>query len=149
MKHPVVRLIVRLLVLGVGVALAAAIVPGISYDKWQTLLVVVLLLGLFNAILRPILVLFTLPFVILTLGLGLVAINAFLLYVVSRWVDGFVVDGVMSAVLGSLIVSLTNMFLSRFTGGGPKIRVQVNRGGNGGGPGKPPGRIKDKDAIDV
>lgn len=151
MSHPVLRLVLRWAVLGVGVALAAAIVPGISYDTWKTLLVVVLLLGLFNAFLRPILVLFTLPFVILTLGVGLIVINAFLLYVVARWVDGFVVEGALAAVLGSLIISLTNMFLSRLTGTGPKIRVSgsvnVNRGGCGPGPG--PRRIKDKDAIDV
>lgn len=149
MKHPVLRLIVRWVVLGVGVALAAAIVPKINYDKWQTLLVVVVLLGLFNAFLRPLLVLFTLPFVILTLGIGLIVINAFLLYVVGRWVDGFVVDGALAALLGSVIISVTNMFLSRLTGTGPQVRVQgkvnINRG-----PGRrDPKRIKDNDAIDV
>lgn len=151
MRHPVLRLAVRWAVLAVGVALSAAIVPGIDYDTWRTLLVVVVLLGLFNAFLRPILVLFTLPFVILTLGVGLIVINAFLLHVVSRWVDGFVVDGVLAALLGSLIISLTNMLLSRLTGTGPGIRVQgrvnINRGG--GGRGKPPEQIKDKDAIDI
>lgn len=151
MKHPFLRLIVSWAVLGVGVALAAAIVPGISYDTGKTLLVVVVLLGLFNAFLRPILVLFTLPFVILTLGLGLIVINALLLYAVGHWVEGFTVDGALAAVLGSLIISVTNMFLSRLTGTGPTIRVrgnvQVNRGGAP--RGKPPERIKDKDAIDV
>lgn len=150
MKHPVLRLIVSLAVLGVGVALAAAIVPGISYDTWRTLLVVVVLLGLFNAFLRPILVLFTLPFVLLTLGLGLIVINALLLYAVGHWVDGFTVDGALAAVLGSLIISVTNMFLSRLTGTGPQIRVRGNVQVNRGPPrGKPPERIKDKDAIDV
>lgn len=149
MRNPVLRLIVRWLVLGVGVALAAAIVPGISYDKWQTLLVVVVLLGLFNAFLRPLLVLFTLPFVILTLGVGLIVINAFLLYLVGYWIDGFEVRGVLAALLGSVIVSLTNMFLSRLTGTGPQVRVQgkvnINRGQGRRGP----DRIKDNDAIDV
>ena len=150
MSHPFLRLVLRWAVLAVGVALAAAIVPGIDYDTWKTLLVVVVLLGLFNAFLRPILVLFTLPFVLLPLGLGLIVINALLLYAVGRWVDGFTVEGALAAVLGSLIISVTNMFLSRLTGTGPQIRVrgnvQVNRGG---GLGKPPERIKDKDAIDV
>lgn len=150
MSHAFLRLMLRWAVLGVGVALAAAIVPGIDYDTWKTLLVVVVLLGLFNAFLRPILVLFTLPFVLLTLGLGLIVINALLLYAVGRWVDGFEVQGALAAVLGSLIISVTNMFLSRLTGTGPGIRmrgsVQVNRGGPRG---KPPERIKDKDAIDV
>ena len=150
MRHPVMKLLLSWGVLAIGVALSAAIVPGISYDTWKTLLVVVVLLGLFNAFLRPILVLFTLPFVILTLGLGLIIINAFLLYIVGHWVDGFVVDGAVSAILGSLIISATNMLLSRLTGTRPKVRVQgsvnVDRGGN------IPRRdrhIKDNDAIDV
>jgi putative membrane protein len=150
MKHPVLRLIVSWAVLGVGVALASAIVPGIGYDNGKTLLVVVVLLGLFNAFLRPILVLFTLPFVLLTLGLGLIVINALLLYAVGRWVDGFTVDGALAAVLGSLIISVTNMFLSRLTGTGPNIRVRGNVQFNRGAPrGRGPERIKDKDAIDV
>jgi len=151
MKHPVLKLIVRWAVLAVGIALSAAIVPGIGYDNWKTLLVVVVLLGLFNAFLRPLLVLFTLPFVILTLGLGLWVINSVLLYFVGRWVDGFEVETFVAAMFGALIISVTNMFLSRLTGTGPQIRVKgsvnVGRRGSGAAPG--PTRIKDKDAIDV
>jgi putative membrane protein len=150
MRHPFVKLVVGWAVLGVGVALAAAIVPGIDYDTWKTLLVAVVLLGLFNAFLRPVLVLFTLPFVVLTLGLGLLVINALLLYAVGRWVDGFKVDGALSAVLGSLIISVTNLFLSRFTGTGPQVRVRGIVNINGRSPrGSGPVRINDKDAIDV
>lgn len=151
MKHSIVNLVLRWAVLAVGVALSAALVTGINYDKWTTLVLVVLLLGLFNVFLRPLLVLFTLPFVVLTLGLGLIVINAVLLYFVDYLVDGFEVDGVWSALFGSLIISVTNMFLSRLTGTGPTIRVQgsVNVGRRGG-PAAPAGkRIKDKDAIDV
>lgn len=148
MRHPVLNLLLRWAVLAVGIVLSAAIVPGIGYDNWTTLFVVVVLLGLFNAFLRPLLVLFTLPFVILTLGVGLWVINAFLLYFAGRLVDGFEVDGVFAALLGSLIISLTNMFLSRLTGTGPQIRVRgsVTAGRRAGGGEK---RIKDKDAIDV
>lgn len=151
MKHSIVNLVLRWAVLAVGVALSAALVTGINYDKWTTLVLVVLLLGLFNVFLRPLLVLFTLPFVVLTLGLGLIVINAVLLYFVDYLVDGFEVDGVWSALFGSLIISVTNMFLSRLTGTGPKIRVQASVNvGRSGGPAAPAGkRIKDKDAIDV
>jgi putative membrane protein len=115
MKHPLVNLLVRWSVLALGVALAAAIVPGIDYhhDAW-TLLAVVALLSLFNAILRPVLLLFTLPFILLTMGLGVVFINALLFLWVGRLVDGFEVKSFGSALLGSLIVSVTNIVMSRF-----------------------------------
>ena len=75
-------------------------------------LVVVALLSLFNAILKPVLVIFTLPFVVLSLGLGIWLINALLFLAVSKLVAGFYVHDFWSALWGALIVSLTNFFLS-------------------------------------
>jgi len=106
------NLLVRWLVLALGVALSAKIVPGISYDSGVTLLVVVALLSLFNAILKPVLVLFTLPFVVLSLGLGVWLINALLFLAVSRLVEGFHVRDFWAALWGALIVSVTNIVLS-------------------------------------
>ncbi|HUJ44385.1 MAG TPA: phage holin family protein [Opitutaceae bacterium] len=114
MKHSGLNLLVRWLVLALGVALSAKVVPGISYDSGVTLLVVVALLSLFNAILKPVLVLFTLPFVLLSLGLGIWFINAILLLAVSRLVEGFHVRDFWAALWGALIVSLTNIILSGF-----------------------------------
>ena len=102
----------RWAILAVGVALSALIVPGITYDSGVTLLVVVALLSLFNAILKPVLVIFTLPFVVLSLGLGIWFINALLFLAVSKLVTGFYVHDFWSALWGALIVSLTNFFLS-------------------------------------
>ena len=102
----------RWAILAVGVALSAVIVPGITYDSGVTLLVVVALLSLFNAILKPVLVIFTLPFVVLSLGLGIWFINALLFLAVSKLVTGFYVHDFWSALWGALIVSLTNFFLS-------------------------------------
>ena len=93
--------------------LSTKIVPGISYDTGTTLFVVVLLLSLFNAVLKPLLLLFTLPFIVLTLGVGIWLINAVLFYFVGRLVDGFHVAGFGSALLGALIVSVTNLVLNR------------------------------------
>jgi len=73
------------------------------------------LLNFFNAIIKPVLVLFTLPFIVLTLGLGVVVINALLFMLVGRLVDGFHVAGFWPAVWGALVVSVTNLILSRFT----------------------------------
>jgi len=113
MNQPFVNLLVRWLVLALGVVLSTKIVPGISYDNGTTLFVVVVLLSLFNAVLKPLLLLFTLPFIVLSLGVGIWLINALLFYFVGRLVDGFHVAGFGSALLGALIVSVTNLVLNR------------------------------------
>lgn len=113
MNHPFVNLLVRWLGLALGVAVSTKIVPGISYDTGTTLLVVVLLLSFLNVAVKPVLMLFALPFIILTLGIGIWLINALLFYFVGRLVDGFHVAGFGSAMLGALIVSVTNLIMNR------------------------------------
>ncbi|HWA07961.1 MAG TPA: phage holin family protein [Opitutaceae bacterium] len=112
MKHPFVNLLVRWSVLALGVALAATIVPGISCQDGVTLFWVVFLLSLFNAVLKPLLVLFTLPFILLTMGVGVLVINALLFLWAGRLVHGFHVADFWSALWGALIVSVTNIFLN-------------------------------------
>jgi putative membrane protein len=120
MNSPIVMLLVRWLVLALGVMLATRIVPGIKCDDGTTLIVVVLLLSFFNAILKPLLVLFTLPFILVTMGLGVILINAVLFLLVGELVNGFVVDGFWSALGGSLVVSVTNLAVSVVTRGAKK-----------------------------
>lgn len=108
------QLLLRWAVLAVGVVIATKVVPGIYYNDGVTLLIVVVLLSFLNAILKPLLVLFTLPFILLTLGLGIIVINALLFLFVGRLVDGFYVDGFWSAVGGSLIVSIANLVFGGF-----------------------------------
>ena len=115
MNPRLVQLIVQWVVMALGVTLATKLVDGISCDSTATLIVVVLLLNFFNTIIKPVLVLFTLPFIVLTLGLGVVVINALLFMFVGRLVDGFHVAGFWPAVWGALVVSVTNLILSRFT----------------------------------
>ena len=86
MNSPITQLLLRWLVLALGVMLATKIVPGIRCDNGQMLIIVVLLLSFFNAILKPLLVLFTLPFILFTMGLGVVVINALLFLLVGRLV---------------------------------------------------------------
>ncbi len=138
MRSPLVQLLLRWAVLAVGVILATKLVPGIRCDSGTALVAVVLLLSFCNAILKPVLVLFTLPFILLTLGLGVIVINALLFLFVGRLVDGFHVAGFWSAVGGALIVSLTNLFLSGFTKQRP-------------GPPAPPAARRDEkgDVIDI
>ncbi|MCR6656354.1 MAG: phage holin family protein [Opitutus sp.] len=114
MGNAVVQLLMRWAVLALGVMLAAQLVPGIRYDDGATLVAVVVLLSFLNAILKPLLLVFTLPFIILTMGLGIVVINALLFLFVGRLVSGFHVDGFWPAVGGALIVSVTNWVVSSF-----------------------------------
>lgn len=109
MNNPFVNLLVRWMVL----ALSTTLVPGIHYDTAGTLAVVVILLSFFNAVLKPLMVLFTLPFIVLSLGIGVWIINAVLFYFVGKLVDGFHVAGFGSALLGAAVVSLTNLILTR------------------------------------
>jgi len=134
MNNAFVNLLVRWFVLALGVVLSTKIVPGISYDTGTTLAVVVLVLSFFNAVLKPLLLLFTLPFIVLSLGIGIWIINAILFYFVGSLVDGFHVAGFGSALLGALIVSLTNLLLNRLLA--PR-RL----------PGPPP--VKRDDVIDI
>jgi putative membrane protein len=108
------QLFVRWGILAIGVMLATKLVPGIRCDDGRTLILVVLVLSLFNAVLKPLLVLFTLPFILLTLGLGVIVINALLFLFVGRLIEGFYVDSFWSALGGALIVSITNLVFSGF-----------------------------------
>jgi putative membrane protein len=113
MNRGFVNLLLRCLMLAVGVVLSTKLVRGISYDSGETLAVVVVLLTLFNMVLKPLLLFFTLPFIVLTLGLGIWFINALLFYFTGRLVEGFHVAGFGSALWGALIVSVTNLVMSR------------------------------------
>ena len=111
-SNPVIQLLLRWAVSALGVLIASTVIPGISYDEGRDLLIVVLLLSFLNAFLRPVLVLFTLPLVIFTLGFGILIINALLFMLVAHLVDGFHVTGFLSAFFGALIVGLVSIFLS-------------------------------------
>jgi putative membrane protein len=115
-------LLVRWAVLALGVTLATRLVDGISYERPGDLVAVVVLLSLFNAVLKPLLLLFTLPFIVLTMGLGVVVINALLFLWVGKLVAGFHVDGFWPALWGALIVSVTNLVISALMRGssGPR-----------------------------
>jgi putative membrane protein len=104
--------IVRTLVTALAVWLAASILPGIHLQNdAKTIIIVALVLGLLNAIVRPILIILTIPVTIVTLGLFLLVINALMVVWTSKLVDGFKVDGWFTALLFSLIVSFVSSIL--------------------------------------
>lgn len=104
--------IVRLLVTALAVWLAAYILPGVHLQNdAKTIIIVALVLALLNAIVKPILIILTIPVTIITLGLFLLVINALMVIWTSRLVDGFKVDGWLTALLFSLIVSFVSAVL--------------------------------------
>lgn len=97
-------IIVRIVLNALALLGIAYLVPGIQVDSLVTALIVALVLGLVNAFIRPIIMILTLPINMITLGLFTLVINAFLFWLVSRWVPGFDVPGVTEAFLGALIL---------------------------------------------
>jgi putative membrane protein len=111
----------------VGVLAAAQIVPGIECEGWGTLLITALVLGIFNAFLKPILFLLTLPLQLITLGLFTLVINALLLMLTGQLVREFYVDGFWAAFFGSLVISIVGGFLNAlFGGGGRRVEAHVH-----------------------
>jgi putative membrane protein len=109
-----VGLVIRVLVNTAAIMLAAHLVPGLHVASLTTALIAGLVLGVINAIVRPILVLLTLPLTLLTLGFFLLVLNAFCLWLTSVFVPGFSVVGFWPAFLGALIVSVVSWILTAF-----------------------------------
>jgi putative membrane protein len=93
--------------------LVSRYVPGIVVVGWYPALFGAFLLGVLNAVVRPILVILTLPATILTLGLFLFIVNGFMFWLASSFVEGFEVDGLIPAVMGALIVSVVSIITSK------------------------------------
>lgn len=106
--------VIRVLVNAGAILLAAHLVSGLHVQSFTTALIAGVVLGLINAIVRPILVVLTLPFTLLTLGLFLLVLNAFCLWLTSVFVPGFAVQGFWAAFLGALIVSMVSWVLTAF-----------------------------------
>jgi putative membrane protein len=107
MDKPFTRLLGQWLLLALGTAFAAWLIPGIEAEGGMAaLLGASAILALLNLVLKPLLVLFTLPFVVLTFGIGLWVINALLFLLVGELMPGFTVGSFLSALGGSLVLSL-------------------------------------------
>ena len=128
------NLIVRLFINAAALWVATRVVDGISYTgEGPLLLAVALVFGVLNVVVRPILILLSLPALIITLGLFLVVVNAILLLLTSAVSDaldlGFHVNGFIPALLGALVVSIVSLSLSFFLGSGspppPRDRREV------------------------
>lgn len=108
-------MLLNLIVSGLAVLIASYLLPGVKVNGYFTALIVAVILGIVNAILKPILIIITLPINILTLGLFTFVINALMIKLVAAFVPGFSVAGFWWALLFSLVLSLVNSFLHSFT----------------------------------
>lgn len=103
--------VLRLLLTAVVVVFLAKFLPGVSVAGYLTAIIVAIVLALLNLIVKPILILFTLPVTIVTFGLFLIVINAFIILLADAFVGGFEVSGFWIAVLFSILLSIFQSLL--------------------------------------
>jgi putative membrane protein len=114
---------IRFFITACGLMLAAWLLEGIELTGPPSLLFAALVLGVVNAIVRPIMLVLTLPITILTLGLFLLVLNGAMLGLAALLVPGFAIDGFGTALFGAIIVSLTGMAANWFIG--PRGRIEI------------------------
>ena len=108
------RFLIHWLVIALALWVTAYILPGVGFSSTTALAIAALVLGVINALVRPILTLLTLPITILTLGLFYLLVNGFTFYLATKVVPGFTVSTFWWAVLGALIVSIVSAFVGSF-----------------------------------
>jgi putative membrane protein len=108
------RFVIRWIITTVAVMLASALLPGIRYDSTGSLIAAALLLGILDAFVRPLLLLLSAPFILLTLGLFIFVVNALMLMLVPTFVPGFHVDGFWSAFWAAIVIGIISWLLSAF-----------------------------------
>ena len=107
-----VRFALTLLLNGVAVFVAAHVVPGITVQSPTAALIAGAILGVVNALVRPVLILLTLPFTLITLGLFLFVVNAICLGLVAWLVPGFALSGFLAAMVGAIVISVVSWLLT-------------------------------------
>ena len=122
------KFILRVIIYAVGIALVAEIVPGIhiSNDTLSTLIIIGVVFGILNAILKPIITFLTCPLVILSLGLFVLVINGVMLLITAALIPARLqIDGIWPAILGGILMSIISLILERILG----VNDDNNRGG--------------------
>ena len=121
--------VLRTLIYMLGLYLASAILPGVAISGVGTFILAAVLMGLVNAIVRPLAFLLTLPLTIVTLGLFLLVLNAAMFGLVAALLPGFDVAGFWAALFGWLIVSVTSTLASWYIGPDGRVEILVVRRG--------------------
>jgi len=117
--------VLRLLVSALALWVAASIVPGVEIEGGWTLVFAAFWLGIVNAVVRPLAVIFTLPLTLLTLGLFLFVVNAAMFGLTAALLEGFRVSGFFPAVFGAIVVSIVSWLASSFIGPDGRYEVMV------------------------
>ncbi|MBI4947972.1 phage holin family protein [Candidatus Berkelbacteria bacterium] len=107
-------IIFRWLILAGIMLLISNYLPGFRVDSFYSALIAVLIIGLLNLLVKPILIVLTLPITILTLGLFAFVINAIVIYIASSIVKGFYVDSFLAALIASILLSIAGIILNKF-----------------------------------
>lgn len=129
MNHGQQSFLTRWICTTIAVAVAVYLTD-MTVTGWFPLVVTALVFGVINAVVRPILLLLSVPFIVVTLGLFILVLNAFLLWLAGGLVPGFIVGGFWNAFFGAIIVSIVNWVLSIFTKGTDgEYRILTQRGG--------------------
>jgi putative membrane protein len=108
------RIVTKILLTALTLLVVAEYIPGIIIEGVYPAIVAAISIGILNFLVRPILLIVTLPITILTLGLFILIINASLFWFAASFIDGFTVSSFWYALLGSLIVSLTSTISNRY-----------------------------------
>ena len=114
------KLLFRILITAILVLVVAKVIKGVVVDEFTTALTVAVVLGLLNFFVKPILVLFTLPITVITLGLFLLFINTGMILLCDHFVDGFNISSFWTAMLFSIILSLSQSLVYQITGDAKK-----------------------------
>lgn len=107
-----INLLLIWLINSIAIYGTAALLPGISIKNFKTALIAAIILGLLNAILKPVLSFFSIPLIFLTLGLFTLVINGVVLWIAAGVMDGFEIKGFWSAMLGAIVISIISSVLS-------------------------------------
>jgi putative membrane protein len=113
-----VEFIVHILVSAVLIMIVAKLVSGIEVQSWGSAIIAALVLGLVNAIVKPVMVFLTFPITILTLGLFLLVVNALMFWLVAAMVPGMKIKGFVPAFLGALLLTFLNLVVGMVLGQG-------------------------------
>jgi putative membrane protein len=105
------KLITKLLLTALAVIILAKLLPGVSLNSYTTAIIVATVIAILNVLVKPLLILFTLPITILTLGLFLLIINAIIILLADSLIDGFGVSSIWTAILFSLLLSFLQSIL--------------------------------------
>ncbi|HEV2365253.1 MAG TPA: phage holin family protein [Caulobacteraceae bacterium] len=118
-----IRFVVHAIAAAIGFWVAARIVPGVSVGTWQSLVAAGLVLGLINALVRPILVFLTFPLTLVTLGLFLLVVNGFTVWLVTVFIHGVHLSGPIAAILTALVISIVSWIAGGLVGRSRRVGI--------------------------